>query len=119
MCIAYIICVTTKEAYMRIKLLIDGVLTEETEERAPTLPLLQRLDRELVRRGEVFRELGVSDSAGYRNSGHTATMPVLLLSVEGLRDFYSTDDRISLEASLLLDRIIRQGAAFDLRVKVN
>jgi DNA segregation ATPase FtsK/SpoIIIE-like protein len=107
---------------MRIKLLVDGILAEDIRadnDHKLTLPILQRLDRELARRGNVYRDLGVRDSAGYRNSGQAVAMPVLLLSIDTFNDFIFRDDRISLEVSMLLDRLIRQGEALDLHVKFN
>ncbi len=75
------------------------------------LSVLQRLDEELQRRGELFREAGAQDLAGYRRSGGAA-MPRSLLIIDEFQEFFVEDDRIAQGASVLLDRIVRQGRAF-------
>ena len=76
------------------------------------LSVLQRLDEELKRRGELFRQLGVQDVAGYKRAGGTEPMPRALLMIDEFQEFFVEDDRISQAANLLLDRIVRQGRAF-------
>ena len=39
------------------------------------LSVLQRVDEELRRRGDLFRQLGVQDLAGYKRAGGTEPMP--------------------------------------------
>jgi hypothetical protein len=103
---------------MRIKLLVDGVVAEEVDNRESALPLLHRLDQELVRRGRIYRDSGVRDSLDYSVSGRAA-MPDLLLDVAGLVDLFSEDDRLSQDAALMLDRFDRQGQSLGLVVKFN
>lgn len=103
---------------MRLKLLVDGVLAEEADHRELALPLLHRLDQELIRRGEVYRVLGVRDSLGYVDCGRAA-MPDLLLDVGSLVDLFSEDDRLSQDAALMLDRFDRQGKSLGLVVQFN
>jgi DNA segregation ATPase FtsK/SpoIIIE, S-DNA-T family len=76
------------------------------------LSVLQKLDDELKRRGELFRKLGVQDVAGYKRAGGTEPMPRSLLMIDEFQEFFVEDDRISQAANLLLDRIVRQGRAF-------
>ncbi len=76
------------------------------------LSVLQRLDEELKRRGELFRSLGVQDVAGYQRAGGKEPMPRALLLIDEFQEFFVEDDRISQAANLLLDRIVRQGRAF-------
>jgi len=76
------------------------------------LSVLQRLDEELKRRGELFRTLGVQDVAGYKRAGGKEPMPRALLMIDEFQEFFVEDDRISQAANLLLDRIVRQGRAF-------
>ncbi len=80
------------------------------------LSVLQRLDEELKRRGELFRRLGVQDIAGYKRAGGTEAMPRSLLIIDEFQEFFVEDDKISQTASLLLDRIVRQGRAFGIHV---
>jgi DNA segregation ATPase FtsK/SpoIIIE-like protein len=80
------------------------------------LSVLQRLDDELKRRGDLFRKLGVQDIPGYKRSGGTESIPRTLLLVDEFQEFFIEDDKISQTASLLLDRLVRQGRAFGIHV---
>ena len=75
------------------------------------ISVLQKIDEELKRRGELFRELGVQDIAGFREAS-TDAMPRILLIIDEFQEFFVDDDRIAQEANLLLDRLVRQGRAF-------
>ena len=77
--------------------------------------MLQRLDDELKRRGELFRELGVQDIAGFKKAGG-GVMPRTLLMIDEFQEFFVEEDRIAQGASVLLDRIVRQGRAFGIHV---
>jgi len=105
-------------------------------ERAFGVSVLQRLDEELRRRGELFRELGVQDLAGYREKrletrgqrlgqensairnppSAIDPMPRILLVVDEFQEMFVTDDKLSQDAALLLDRLVRQGRAFGMHV---
>lgn len=80
------------------------------------LSVLQRVDEELKRRGDLFRQLGVQDVAGYKRAGGTESIPRTLLMIDEFQEFFVEDDKISQTASLLLDRIVRQGRAFGIHV---
>jgi S-DNA-T family DNA segregation ATPase FtsK/SpoIIIE len=80
------------------------------------LSVLQRLDDELKRRGDMFRKLGVQDIPGYKRAGGTEPMPRSLLLIDEFQEFFTEDDKISQTASVLLDRIVRQGRAFGIHV---
>ena len=80
------------------------------------LSVLQRIDEELKRRGEMFRKLGVQDLAGYKRAGGTEPVPRSLLLIDEFQEFFVEEDRISQSASVLLDRIVRQGRAFGIHV---
>ena len=80
------------------------------------LSVLQRVDDELRRRGELFRQLGVQDIAGYKRAGGTEAMPRTLLLIDEFQEFFVEDDKIGQTASLLLDRLVRQGRAFGIHV---
>lgn len=79
------------------------------------LSVLQRLDGILKERGDLFRERGVQDIAGFRNS-NTERMPRIMLLIDEFQEFFTEDDRISQEAALLMDRLVRQGRAFGMHV---
>lgn len=80
------------------------------------LSVLQRVDDELRRRGEWFRELGVQDVRGYKKAGGREPIPRTLLIVDEFQEFFVEDDFISQQAALLLDRLVRQGRAFGVHV---
>jgi len=80
------------------------------------LSVLERLDEELKRRGDLFRGLGVQDLAGYRRVAAGTPMPRTLLIIDEFQEFFVEDDSIAQAASLLLDRIVRQGRAFGMHV---
>ena len=80
------------------------------------LSVLQRVDEELKRRGDLFRALGVQDVAGFKRAGGNEPMPRSLLMIDEFQEFFVEDDRISQTASVLLDRIVRQGRAFGIHV---
>lgn len=80
------------------------------------LSVLQRVDEELQRRGELFRRLGVQDLAGYQRAGGTEPVPRSLLIIDEFQEYFVEEDRVSQSAALLLDRIVRQGRAFGIHV---
>ena len=84
-------------------------------EREFGVSVLQRLDEELRRRGERFRELGVQDLAGLRDACDDK-MPRILLVIDEFQELFVTDDKLSQDAALLLDRLVRQGRAFGIHV---
>lgn len=80
------------------------------------LSVLQRVDDELKRRGDLFRKLGAQNVAGYKNAGGNEPMPRVLLLIDEFQELFVEDDRVSQGAALLLDRIVRQGRAFGIHV---
>ncbi len=85
-------------------------------DREFALSVLQRVDDELKRRGDMFRKLGVQDVAGYKREGGSEPMPRTLLLIDEFQEFFVEDDAVAQEASLLFDRIVRQGRAFGIHV---
>ncbi len=89
-------------------------------EREFGLSVLQRLDAELRDRGDRFRAAGANDLDGYRDwlksQRKNAGLPRILLVVDEFQEFFVEDDKLAQEASLLLDRLVRQGRAFGLHV---
>lgn len=80
------------------------------------LSVLERLDEVLQDRGEVFRARGVQDVPSFREMFPSESMPRLLLLIDEFQEFFVAEDRVSSRASLLLDRLIRQGRAFGIHV---
>jgi hypothetical protein len=85
-------------------------------DRAFGLSVLQRVDEELRRRGDLFRQLGVQDVAAYKRAGGKEPMPRSLLLIDEFQEFFTEEDRVSQGAAVLLDRIVRQGRAFGIHV---
>ncbi len=84
-------------------------------EREFGLSVLQGLDAELKRRGDLFRASGVDHIADYRQK-NGKTMPRILLVVDEFQEFFTEDDPIASQASQVLDRLVRQGRAFGVHV---
>ena len=80
------------------------------------LSVLLRLDAELARRGDLFRKAGVQDLASYRGTTGPQRMPRTLLIIDEFQEFFSEDDKLAQDASVLLDRLVRQGRAFGVHV---
>lgn len=80
------------------------------------LSVLERVDEELRRRGDLFRKLGVQDLPGYKKASGGAILPRCLLIIDEFQEFFVEEDRTSQNASVLLDRIVRQGRAFGIHV---
>jgi len=83
-------------------------------EREFGLSVMQRLDRVMQERGELFRHRGAQDIAGYRQAGFH--LPRILLVVDEFQEFFVEDDKLAQEAALLLDRLVRQGRAFGIHI---
>jgi hypothetical protein len=107
------------KAYASLSLPHARVIAVESE-REFGLSVLQRLDAELSKRGELYRTAGVNDLASYRD--YAAKHPEaphlarVLLVVDEFQEFFIEDDKLAQEASLLLDRLVRQGRAFGMHV---
>jgi len=85
-------------------------------DRAFGLSVLQRVDQELRRRGDLFRKAGAQDLAGYKRGGGQEPVPRTLLMIDEFQEFFVEEDRVSQNAAVLLDRIVRQGRAFGIHV---
>jgi hypothetical protein len=85
-------------------------------DREFALSVLQRVDAELKRRGELFRHAGAQDLSGYLRAGGREALPRTLLLIDEFQEFFTEDDAVAQEASLLLDRVVRQGRAFGIHV---
>jgi S-DNA-T family DNA segregation ATPase FtsK/SpoIIIE len=80
------------------------------------LSVLERLDEVLQERGELFRVRGVQDLPSFRKQFPNEKMPRLLLLIDEFQEFFTSEDRVSSKAALLMDRLIRQGRAFGIHV---
>lgn len=80
------------------------------------LSVLRKLNDELERRGELFREAEVQDLAMYRDAVAAPDMPRTLLVIDEFQVLFAEDDKIAYDAAMLLDRLVRQGRAFGIHV---
>jgi energy-coupling factor transporter ATP-binding protein EcfA2 len=103
------------KAYAALNLPHAKVVAIESE-REFGLSVLERLDQELKRRGDMFRRIGVQDVRGYRAAEPKARMPRILLIIDEFQELFVEEDNIAQSASLLLDRLVRQGRAFGIHV---
>lgn len=103
------------KCYADAKLPHAKVIAIESD-REFALSVLQRIDEELKRRGELYRKLGAQDLAGYKKAGGTEPMPRAMLIIDEFQEFFVEDDSVAQGAALLLDRIVRQGRAFGIHV---
>jgi hypothetical protein len=85
-------------------------------EREFGMSVLERLDAELRRRGDLLRAAGVQDLADFRAARPTERMPRVLLVIDEFQELFVEDDKLSQDAALLLDRLVRQGRAFGIHV---
>ncbi len=108
-------------------------------EREFGLSVLQGLDAELKRRGDLFRKLQVDELSDYRsklkaeggrmkdeamNTSRSSfiphpsslNLPRVLLLVDEFQEFFTDDDPIASQSAQILDRLVRQGRAFGMHV---
>jgi hypothetical protein len=103
------------KVYAALELPHAKVIAVESE-REFGLSVLQRLDVELKRRGDLYRAVGVQDLKSFRDARPDTPMPRILFIVDEFQEFFVEDDKIAQEVSLLLDRLVRQGRAFGIHV---
>ncbi|MBN2291634.1 MAG: AAA family ATPase, partial [Pirellulales bacterium] len=103
------------KAYSQNELPHARVIAIESE-REFGQSVLESLDAELKRRGDIFRELGVQNLTAYRKARPDEVMPRVLLVIDEFQELFVEDDRIAQNAALLLDRLVRQGRAFGMHV---
>ena len=58
----------------------------------------------------------MQDLAGYRDARPDEPMPRVLLVIDEFQELFVEDDKLSQDAALLLDRLVRQGRAFGIHV---
>ncbi len=76
------------------------------------LSALAYVDACLQRRGEAFRSVGVQDLASWNALHPQQPMPRMLIVIDEFQELFVEDDKLSGQASLILDRIVRQGRSF-------
>lgn len=102
-------------AYATYKLPHARVVAIQSE-REYSLSVLTKLDVELERRKNLLSKAGVQDIAQYRRLIPQERLPRILLLVDEFQEFFTYDDEVARQASLLLDRLVRQGRAFGMHI---
>jgi len=103
------------KVYSRWQLPHARVIAMESD-REFGVSVLERLDALLQERSALFRNAGVADLPGYRQARPAEPLPRVLLIVDEFQEFFVEDDQLAQSASLLLDRLVRQGRAFGVHV---
>ncbi|HEY4940042.1 MAG TPA: FtsK/SpoIIIE domain-containing protein [Rhizomicrobium sp.] len=103
------------KCYADAKLPHARVIAIESE-REFGLSVLEGLAAELNARGELFKATaGCQNIADYRNKTGNL-MPRIVLVVDEFQEFFTREDRIKREVTVLLDRLVRQGRAFGIHI---
>lgn len=84
-------------------------------EREFGLSVLEGLDIELKRRGDMCREIGVDSLKAFRQAT-SKRMTRILLVVDEFQEFFTIDDSVAAKAAQILDRLVRQGRAFGIHI---
>lgn len=103
------------QVYAQAKLAHAEIIGIESR-REFGLSALDYLDRVMQCRGEMFREAGVQDVAGWARKKTNQPMPRILVVVDEFQEMFIEDDKVSQQASMLLDRIVRQGRSFGIHL---
>jgi len=74
------------------------------------------LDRVLHARGEAFRQWGVQDLQSLAKKFPQHAMPRILVVIDEFQELFVEDDKLSQQASMLMDRIVRQGRSFGMHL---
>ncbi len=77
---------------------------------------LEYLDRIMHARGEAFREWGVQDLPSLARKKPNVSMPRILIVIDEFQELFVEDDKLSQQASMLMDRIVRQGRSFGIHL---
>lgn len=80
------------------------------------LSTLEYLDRVLTARGEAFREWGVQDLPSLKRKYPDIILPRILIVIDEFQEMFVEDDKLSQQASLLVDRLVRQGRSFGMHL---
>ena len=80
------------------------------------LSALEYLDKVLSARGEAFRNWGVQDLPSLQRKHPEVKLPRILIVIDEFQELFVEDDKLSQQASMLMDRIVRQGRSFGLHL---
>jgi ABC-type multidrug transport system fused ATPase/permease subunit len=78
--------------------------------------VLEYLDRILSARGEAFRQWGVQDLPSLARKHPEQSLPRILVLIDEFQELFVEDDKLSQQAAMFLDRIVRQGRSFGIHL---
>ena len=84
-------------------------------EREFGVSVLNHVNTEMDRRGDLFRKVGVQDLEDYRKETGES-LPRQLLVMDEFQELFSRDDSLGSAASRILARLVQQGRAFGMHV---
>ena len=84
-------------------------------EREFGVSVLNHLNAELERRGDLFRAVGAQDLEDYRKQSGES-LPRQLLVMDEFQELFSRDDSLGSSASRILARLVQQGRAFGIHL---
>lgn len=103
------------QVYSELQLAHTDIIGIESR-REFGLSTLEYLDRILSARGEAFRQWGVQDLPSLKRKHPDVRLPRILIVIDEFQELFVEDDKISQQASMLMDRIVRQGRSFGLHL---
>jgi len=80
------------------------------------LSTLEYLDKVLSARGEAFRNWGVQDLPTLKRKHPDVKLPRILIVIDEFQELFVEDDKLSQQAAMLMDRIVRQGRSFGMHL---
>jgi DNA segregation ATPase FtsK/SpoIIIE, S-DNA-T family len=103
------------QVYAELKLAHADIIGIESK-REFGLSTLEVLDRLLSARGEAFRAWGVQDLPTLKKKHPDVVLPRILIVIDEFQELFVEDDKLSQQASMLMDRIVRQGRSFGMHL---
>ena len=108
------------KVYADCKLPHAGAIAVESE-REFAFSVIKRLDKEfkltagsfLMKLGQLFSKISLHIVR--RKEGKDKKLPRILLLVDEFQEFFTQDDDIARQTTLILDRLVRQGRAFGIQ----
>ncbi len=103
------------QVYAELQLAHTDIIGIESR-REFGLSTLEYLDKVLSARGEAFRTWGVQDLPSLKRKHPEIKLPRILIVIDEFQELFVEDDKLSQQASMLMDRIVRQGRSFGMHL---
>ena len=85
-------------------------------EREFGLSVLQGLEKELLKRGNTFKNKGIQNLAEMHQRHSSTRMPRILLIVDEFQVFFNEDDVIATKALKIFDNLVRKGRSYGINI---